>query len=344
MITIPGNGIFTVHTGKEIKEKILPHYNMSHIRSVGLEDLDFAILGVPFDGGAGLIRGSNWGPLYIRNALIEAGLNLEKCDLGDLKINPHLLHDDLLNDSAISTIQEQMYEGMKLPVSALSQLEMASKILFSHGVKTLFLGGDHSISYPIVKSWVQENTHSTKAEKAIIHFDAHTDLLEKRLGIEHCFGTWAFHAAKVLASPAHLLQFGIRSSGKDKHFWEKQIGIKQWWAKELLETPMEKWTSEVLHHLQQLKVKHLYVSFDVDVLDPSYLSSTGTAESLGLFPHHIIGLLEVLKEHFIIDGFDVVEFAPFIHSPLKPLSTLEPENSLLTLKQMMPKMIQDILL
>jgi len=348
LLVEPGEGVFTIHTGKEFKDSIKHFYKKSSDKPISLNDLPFTILGIPFDGGAGIIRGSNWGPLFLRKCLLENAneyFHLTSGDIGDLKINPHLLEDSLLNTSTIKNLQAAMFEGKDLPVSALSQLEVVSKILFTNVKKCFFFGGDHSISYPIVKSWLASNNTSSKEKKAIIHFDAHTDLLEKRLGIEHCFGTWAYHASKILHHPSHLLQFGIRSSGKNKEHWEKTLGIKQWWATEIHHrVPENNWIIEAVAHLKNLGITHLYLSFDVDVLDPQYLSCTGTAESAGLAPHHLIDLLTELKKHFTFDGMDVVELAPFIQSPLKPMHTLEPENSLLNLKQILSKIIHDIII
>ena len=62
---------------------------------------------------------------------------------------------------------------------------------------------------------------------AIIHFDAHTDLLTERLGIDLCFGSWCTHILEDLNSPSHLVQLGIRSSGKTKSHWENTFGVKQ---------------------------------------------------------------------------------------------------------------------
>ena len=74
------------------------------------------------------------------------------------------------------------------------------------------------LSYPLTKAYLKAKREQGK-RTAIIHFDAHTDLLVERLGIDLCFGSWCTHILEFLPAPHHLIQFGIRSSGKPKSHW-----------------------------------------------------------------------------------------------------------------------------
>lgn len=350
LLTIPGSGIYTVSTGSSWKEKLWTSYygstNKNDITSVWNENLNNLLnsptsksflLALPNDSGSGILRGSNWGPLFIRLALLKSYHDLKENDLGDIIVNPHLLFDEYLKEEWIKNIQKKLYPNSKgsLPVSPLSQLDTLTLALWKQFPKRklLTLGGDHSCSYPLVKNWILTRTHS---QIAVIHFDAHTDLLEERLGIPYCFGSWAHHILQYLPSAKHLIQLGLRASSKDQKYWEEKKGVKQFWSKDIKKQSTETTLSLISKHLEDLKVKEIYISFDVDVLDPSFLSCTGTCEPEGLFPHHISEIIKMLKSKFLISAMDIVEYAPFIRAQDLPQSQMEPETSQLTLIKLMP--------
>ena len=350
----PGAGVHTVSSGSNYKNALWKKYYNSidaiHVEKEWKNQLTTMslstpkIFACPSDTGAGIIKGSNWGPIFLRQAFLDTGISSEELksrDLGDIKVNPHLLHDDLLAKNAIQHIQRSMYPHIKhedqihLPVSALSQIDFLTQEIWQKNQtqKFLFLAGDHSCSYPIVKNWCKTRTHQNFA---VLHFDAHTDLLQERLGIPYCFGTWANQIIKFLPKPQHLVQVGIRASGKDKSHWENTFHIKQHWAKEIKDATIETYVNNVVDYFKSCKVEEIYISFDVDVLDPQYLSCTGTAEKDGLFPHHIITLCNAIKENFKVSCIDVVEFAPFIRQANIPHAQLEPETSMLTMQTLLP--------
>lgn len=355
LLVPPGAGVFTVSSGSELKNSLWKEYYQSttiddvylkwskQLAAMDLSNHSPNVFACPSDTGAGIIKGSNWGPLFLRQALIDSiPYHWDKIDLGDIKVNPHLLNDELLTTIAINHLQKQMYPDVKdqnvlatLPVSPLSQIDFLTKNIWQQypHKKFLFLAGDHSCSYPIVKNWCLSRKHKNFA---VLHFDAHTDLLEQRLGIAYCFGTWAYHILPYLPSSEHLLQIGIRASSKTQDDWEKKLKIKQIWSKEIRENNPEQTANAIVQYYKKLGVEEIYISFDVDVLDPKYLSCTGTAEPNGLYPHHVACILNEIKKEFLVSCIDVVEFAPFIKQPTMPLAQLEPDTSMLTLKTLMP--------
>jgi agmatinase len=354
ILVSPGAGITTYSTGSTYKNSLWQKYYNSvqpdtvsnewkNILSI-IDHKTPKIFACPSDTGAGIIKGSNWGPLFLRQAMIDSGMDVEvlkKNDLGDILVNPHLLHDDLLNVSSVSHLRKSMYPDLKddmrsqLPVSPLSQIDyLTQEIWKNHSTqKFLFLAGDHSCSYPIVKNWCLSRTHKNFA---LLHFDAHTDLLQERLGIPYCFGTWANQVLEFFPKPEHVVQVGIRASGKSKDHWEKTFGIKQHWAKDIQQTSIDSFIQNIIMHFQKCGIQEVYVSFDVDVLDPQYLSCTGTAEPEGIYPHHVAMILKALKNHFNISSIDVVEFAPFLRQSNIPKAQMEPETSLLTMQMLLP--------
>lgn len=350
LLVPPGAGVHTVSTGSDMKNVLWQkYYNTidtdkidflwkNSLQQIDLNDFAPLVFGCPSDTGAGIIKGSNWGPLYLRLALPDS---IQAHDIGDIKVNPHLLHDDLLSKDIVKHLQKKMYpnveqsQSSQLPVSALSQIDFLTQAIWkiNPDKKIFFLAGDHSCSYPIVKNWCQSRQHKNFA---ILHFDAHTDLLDERLGIPYCFATWANQILAYLPSPQHLLQVGIRASAKNQKYWEDHLKVKQIWSKDIRENSIEQTHKLIISHYKKLGIEEIYISFDVDVLDPQYLSCTGTAEKDGLYPHHIAGVLQELKEHFKVSSIDVVEFAPFIRQPHIAQAQLEPDTSMLTLKTLLP--------
>lgn len=337
-LTIPGNGVFTVHTAKEKKNSLYRKLygttdNIQVVWEQSLEKLpasDTLILGLPSDTGGGIQRGANWGPLFLRETLINLGDDLRAFDVGDVRVIPHLLHDKYLNQETIENCRQALYQDKKihLPVSPLSiAYDFAKSLHQVFPTKHLFtIGGDHSASYPVVSAYLEEKK-SKGIKTALIHFDAHTDLLTDRLGIDICFGTWAAQVIKHLPSPDCLIQLGIRSSGKERGHWEKTFGIRQYWTKDLLGEKAETATDEIIEHLKKIGVQELYISFDIDCLDQSYAGATGTPEPHGLTPYEPMLIMQKLFEHFPITGADMMEIAPQVKS--NDIKQIEPETTLM---------------
>jgi agmatinase len=321
LLTLPGNGVFTVNTGKEKKEKLLVAlYGTKDVEKArlkwikNLEKLTIDkpwVIGIPSDNGGGIQRGANWGPMMIRQEILDS--QNEFIDLGDVRVIPHLLHDKYLNDETIKLCRKALYGKVnKLPVSPLSIAEKAMTDLYKKypDARILGFGGDHSNSYPLVKAWLQSRKNLKEA--ALLHFDAHTDLLDRRMGIDICFGTWTFQILDELKSRDHIIQVGIRSSGKNKKHWKEKVGVEQLWASEVSKWGVEKTYKKIHQHFTKLSIKEVYVSFDIDALDEKFASATGTPEKEGLLPTDCSALIRLLAQDFKITGADLMEVAPFV--------------------------------
>jgi len=320
LLTPPGNGVFTVHTAREKKENLFKAYFDSTELNVvqkkwekNLHNLNTDkphLFGIPSDNGGGIQRGANWAPLIIRELLLN---NTNFYDIGDVRVIPHLLHDKYLNPKTLKECQRALYgKANSLPVAPLSIAELALETIYKNHseIKILGLGGDHSVSYPLVKTWL--NSRKNKKQAAIVHFDAHTDLLDKRLGIDLCFGTWTFQILNHLASTDHLIQLGIRSSGKNKAHWKKTLGVHQFWTDEIHDLGIEVVAKKIIQHFKKRGIKELYITFDIDALDAKYAAATGTPEPDGLTPPECSTLIRILSKEFKITGADLVELAPFV--------------------------------
>jgi len=322
----PGNGVFTVNTAKERKEQLHQTIfgqatDIDNLWKSSLNDLPSAskavILGIASDCGGGILRGANWGPLFLRSTLLENYSELTAFDLGDVRVIPHLLSDKYLNDATIANCRKALYqdENSDYCISPLSITEDVLHDFYAEFPdKGIFgIGGDHSVSYPLTKAYLVAKKKQGK-RTAIIHFDAHTDLLVERLGIDLCFGSWCTHILDDLPEKHHLIQVGIRSSGRPKSHWEDTFGVRQHWANEIKTQGNAKTIENILAQLDGENIDELYVSFDIDAIDQSFASATGTPEPGGLLPEDAMQILRALAAKYPITGADMMEIAPFTDS------------------------------
>lgn len=322
----PGNGVFTVNTAKERKEQLhnalfgqADNINTLWQESINnLPDSGKAVLlGIASDCGGGILRGANWGPLFVRSTLLEQYPQLTVFDIGDIRVIPHLLHDKYLNEATLANCRKALYQNANSEF-AVSPLTITEDILHDFYAqfpdKGIFgIGGDHSVSYPLTKAYLQAKKQQG-VRAAIIHFDAHTDLLVERLGIDLCFGSWCTHILDDLTEHKDLIQVGIRSSGKPKSHWENTFGIRQHWAHEVKEQGVDTIIEKIIAQLQADNIDEVYVSFDIDALDETFAAATGTPEPDGLSPDEAMKILRAVAAQCPITGADMMEIAPFTDS------------------------------
>ena len=323
----PGEGVFTVHTGSEkrinLQRQLYGDKNPRDAWLTSLKDLtahSVGMLGIPSDNGGGIQRGANWGPLYVRDFALQDG-KLEALDLGDVRIIPHLLHDKYLNETTLKDCRQALYNqaDSSWPVSPLSIAEAAASAFYrSYPTARLFgIGGDHSTSLPLVRAWAQAPARQGK-KIALLHFDAHTDLLDRRLGIDFCFGTRTYHVREFFPHENQLIQVGIRSTGKDRGHWEKTLHLKQYWAKEAIEMGAKKMSDKIIAAYRTAKVDEVYISFDIDALDTKWASATGTPEEAGLDPVFCTLVIQAVAQEFRVSGCDLMEVAPLVNHDFAP--------------------------
>lgn len=327
LLVPPGNGVFTVNTAKEKKQSLQQRlFNSTDPETIDkvffkelqtlkeLKGNQVGLLGVCSDTGGGILRGANWGPMFIREALYQKKQGCELIDFGDCKIIPHLLHDKYLNEATIKNCQKALYnEQTSLPVSPLSIAEKVCDELYKSvkNLRLLSLGGDHSVSYPLVKSFLAHKKQQSK-KIGLIHFDAHTDLLKERLGIDLCFGSWLTHLLPYFESPLQVAQVGIRSTGQPKEHWQDTFGLKQYWAKDVHAEGVHQISQQIIEQLSNQKIDELYISFDIDALDESIAGSTGTPEPEGLSLEDALEFIKQFGKAFKLTGADLVEVAPMV--------------------------------
>jgi agmatinase len=361
-----GYGLYLVSTGAAERQAVAAHlYGFDGMRdATGNAQLDEAIadaharalariadarvivLGVPSDVGAGYRRGANLAPLEVRRALLaqrpdwKAYCDAEGIvDIGDVRVVPQLLHDDMLSNAQRIATQDALFENIAeserraLPVAPLSvtQRVLARVFELNPSVKPFVMGGDHSVAWPVVEALFRRSAGPTlhgstvtnglphvagaevpqaaRAPFAIVQPDAHTDLLEHRLGIRYCFATWSYHANELLGRNGHLVQVGIRATRHSRGHWESSLGVRQFWADECLAHP-ERTLDAIEAYVRALGVPGVYFSNDIDGTDEAFGDATGTPEPGGLTPEFVLTLLDRLARSVGLVGADLMEVAP----------------------------------
>ena len=328
-----GGGIFTVSTGRAEQQALqrrlydapdadeVQRKWQAALASVG--DARAAIIGIPSDTGAGLVRGAAFGPEGVRRALLAACPDFAAraaragiVDVGDVFAVPQLLEDDMLSEEQRRRTRAALYgpsaaADAGLPVAPLSIAERAISELLARNARLgiFMLGGDHSVAWPVVAALARHVSEPW----AIVHVDAHTDLLPERLGVRLCFATWAYHANELLGRGGRLVQVGVRASSRSKQHWESTLGVRQFWADEV-RARGDGVIDDVIAHLRGLGVARVYLSNDIDATDSATAPSTGAPEANGLAPAFVEALIARVAEAFPLLGGDVVEVAPSIGS------------------------------
>ncbi len=239
---------------------------------------EIVIFGAPYDGTASFRPGSRFGPQAIR----------ENMD-GFETYSPY--QDKDMKDYAFCDVGD-----MLLPFGntqkVLSMIKTETEEMLSDGKKTVVLGGEHLVSYPVIESYLEKYP-----DMHILHFDAHADLREDFLGEGLSHATVMRLAYDKLGS-GKLWQFGIRSGTKEEFEFAKK------------HTHMCRFElCKVEKAVKAIGNAPVYVTLDLDVLDPSAFRGTGTPEPGGVtFKELLTGLLSL--EGMNIVGADIVELAP----------------------------------
>lgn len=234
---------------------------------------DIVMLGMPFDGTVSYRSGSRFAPEQIR--LASWGLE----DYSP-RFDKHLEDVNFHDVGDLEFPLGNTYKSLDLIEENVEQIYKDEKRVFG-------IGGEHLVTLPEIKAVAK-----FYKDLAIVHFDAHTDLREEYLGEEMSHSAVIRHASKIVGAE-NIKQIGIRS------------GMKEEWE-------FMKKHNTLIHEysgLDELKSKKVFVTVDLDVLDPSVMSGTGTPESGGMQFNELMGWFEYLK-NFDIVGADVVELAP----------------------------------
>lgn len=247
------------------------------------EACKYTILGVPFDVTSTFRSGSRFGPPAIR----EASLNIEGYSFrSDIEIEKIKIHD--LGDLHVSGDVEL----------TLGRLSLVSKEIFNNNKIPIFIGGEHTITLGIAKS-LEEDT-------AIVSFDAHLDLRNYYLGLDVSHTTFMRRIIEEI-NPPKILQIGTRAVCKEELEYAKESGIDYIPCQKIRKDGINKTTKTIKNALRSYE--KVYVTIDLDVLDPAFLPAVPNPEPEGLDTTSFLDILEVVCNNRIV-GFDVVEITP----------------------------------
>lgn len=237
------------------------------------------ILGAPMDQTVSFRSGARHGPRQIRSVsevLEEYSPRLDR-DLADIR------YYDAGDVLVVPGMVEENLERIA---------NTAGRIL-GDGKLMILLGGEHLVTLPAIKS-----AASCYPGLAVIHFDAHADLRDRYMGQSLSHATVMRRATEIVG-PENLFQFGIRSGTREEFAF----------ARSSVNFHSTVDAGDVARAAERLKGKPVYVSLDIDVLDPAYAPGTGTPESGGCSPGQLFEALEALSGLKVV-GFDLVEVCP----------------------------------
>jgi len=259
------------------------------------ENLDVALVGIPYDGGTSYRTGARFGPRAVReqsslirpwNPVLKVHPfeKLRVADCGDVDVVPISI------ERTYAAIEQRIVE------------------LTSRSAVPVSVGGDHSVTLPILRALARRH-----GRLGIVHFDAHPDTWDEYFGSKFFHGTPFRRAVEEgLVDPGRMIQIGIRGPlyGAEDFAFHDRHGIEV----VRIETVKEQGTAWVAERLVRLRGGPVYCSFDIDAVDPAYAPATGTPEVGGLTSYEALVLVRALVGQALV-GADVVEVSPPYDGP-----------------------------
>jgi agmatinase len=252
---------------------------------------DIAVLGAPFDAGVSYRPGARFGPAHIRqssrllrpyNPALDIGPfdGQQVADAGDVACNPFDIGE------------------------AIGQVQAAAAAILGRGTRLLTLGGDHTVALPLLRAVTARH-----GPVAVLHFDAHLDTWDTYFGEPYTHGTPFRRASEEgLIDVAHSIHVGIRGPLYDRVDLadSERLGFHTVHCVEVEELGV---AGTVKRMRERLGSAPVYVSVDIDVLDPAHAPATGTPEAGGMTSRELLGVLRGLAGLQVVSA-DIVEVAP----------------------------------
>ncbi len=253
--------------------------------------VDVAVVGVPFDAGVSYRPGARFGPSHIRQCSrllrpynpalqVEPFAAQQVADAGDMAVTPFDI------GLAIKEIEEQAHA------------------LVAGGARLLTLGGDHTIALPLLRVMAERH-----GPLAVVHFDAHLDTWDTYFGEPYTHGTPFRRAAEEgLLDPSRCMHLGIRGPLYSRHDLRDDVELG-FQVLPCADLDIIGVTEAARRMRERLGEGPLYVSVDIDVLDPAHAPGTGTPEAGGMTSRELLALLRALDGMSVVSA-DIVEVAP----------------------------------
>jgi agmatinase len=256
-----------------------------------LEDVDVAIVGVPFDTGVTYRVGGRFGPNAIRAASVMLRPYNTNLDVAPFEILSCVDYGDV---AIVPGYTERSY----------SAIEEAVAPIVRGGVIPLLIGGDHACTLPHLRAT------KSRGPVAVIDFDSHTDAWDSYFGEKYNHGTWMRRAIEEgLVDVAHSIEVGLRGPIYEAKDWtglRTELGLEYLTTEEVLALDADAVAARIRERVGE---RPAFVSFDIDVVDPAFAPGTGTPEPGGLSAHDALAIVRRLTGIDFV-GFDVVEVIP----------------------------------
>ncbi|WP_350350921.1 agmatinase [Microbacterium sp. A8/3-1] len=279
-----------------IDASVNPRYSgiATFARLPRIEDVpraDIAVVGIPFDSGVSYRPGTRFGPSHVRESSrllrpynpaqdVSPFAIAQVVDAGDIPVNPFDL------------------------AAAVSEVETAAIALGEQVQRIVTIGGDHTVALPLLRAVAAKH-----GPVAVLHFDAHLDTWDTYFGAPITHGTPFRRASEEglidLTASCHVGTRGPLYSKQDLED-DERLGFSIVSSEYIEEHGVE---AAIARILQRIGDKPLYVSIDIDVLDPAHAPGTGTPEAGGLTSRELLRILRALGSQHIV-GADVVEVSP----------------------------------
>jgi agmatinase len=252
---------------------------------------DIAVVGIPFDSGVSYRPGTRFGPSHVRESSrllrpynpaqdVSPFELAQVVDAGDIPVNPFDL------------------------TAAVDEVERAALALGEQVSRIVTIGGDHTVALPLLRAVAAKH-----GPVAVLHFDAHLDTWDTYFGAPITHGTPFRRASEEglidLTASCHVGTRGPLYSKQDLED-DERLGFSIVSSEYIEEHGVE---AAIARILQRIGDKPLYVSIDIDVLDPAHAPGTGTPEAGGLTSRELLRILRALRTQHIV-GADVVEVSP----------------------------------
>ena len=273
---------------------------LPHVRTT--EDVDVAIVGVPFDTGVTYRVGGRFGPNAVRAASVmlrpyNANLDVKPFDV--------LSCVDFGDVSIVPGFTERSY----------GKIEEAVAPIVEAGVIPILVGGDHACTLPHLRA-----TRS-RGPVAVIDFDSHTDAWDSYFGEKYNHGTWMRRAIEEgLVDVSRSIEVGLRGSIYERGDWDglrTELGLEFLTTEDVFRLGPEAVATAIR---ERVGPGPAFISFDIDVVDPAYAPGTGTPEAGGPSSRDLLAILRRLTDIDFV-GFDVVEVIP-AYDPAGQTATL----------------------
>lgn len=244
------------------------------------EEARFVIFGVPYDRTTSFRPGARFGPAAIRGA----SSNFEQYDIA---------HDFDIGSVAIADAGDLAELGP--PEEMVKEVRNFAAELTGRGKFPILLGGEHSVAPPAVEAH--------RGLDGVISIDAHLDFRPAYHGSIHSHACSTRRIADIVGVD-RIIPVGIRSMSSEERRDAQELGLRYVRSFEILDQGV----GPTLEMLQELSWERIYMTLDIDGIDPAYAPGTGTPEPFGLTPYHVKRMIDELGPRLV--GFDINEVSP----------------------------------